>query len=130
MVHQMDAVIATNTTLARDAVQGLRYANEAGGLSGLPLRQASTRVIRALSHHLQGAVPIMGVGGIQSGADAVEKIAAGAQLVQLYSGLIYQGPSLISDCIRALQVSSQKDSDHASSCISAGTLSKDNVDKA
>jgi dihydroorotate dehydrogenase len=121
MVHQMDAVIATNTTLARDAVQGLRYANEAGGLSGLPLRQASTRVIRALSHHLKGAVPIMGVGGVQSGADAVEKIAAGAQLVQLYSGLIYQGPSLISDCIRALQVSSQKDSDHASSCISAGT---------
>ena len=121
MVHEMDAVIATNTTLARDAVQGLRHANEAGGLSGLPLRQASTRVIRTLSHHLKGAVPIIGVGGIQSGADAVEKIAAGAQLVQLYSGLIYQGPSLISDCIHALQISSLKDSGPTSSCISART---------
>ena len=104
MVHQIDAVIATNTTLARDAVMGLPHANEAGGLSGLPLRESSTRVIRALSHHLRGAVPIIGVGGIQSGADAVDKIAAGAQLVQLYSGLIYQGPSLISDCVDALHV--------------------------
>ncbi len=104
MVHRMDAVIATNTTLARDAVQGQRYANEVGGLSGQPLRQASTHVIRALSHHLKNAVPIIGVGGIHSGADAVEKIAAGAQLVQLYSGLVYQGPRLISDCIRALQI--------------------------
>lgn len=104
MVHQIDAVIATNTTLARDAVVGLPYADEAGGLSGLPLRESSTRVIRALSHHLRNALPIIGVGGIQSGADAVDKIAAGAQLVQLYSGLIYQGPSLISDCVDALNM--------------------------
>jgi len=102
MVHQIDAVIATNTTLARDAVLGLPHADEAGGLSGLPLRESSTRVIRALSHHLGGAVPIIGVGGILSGADALEKIAAGAQLVQLYSGLIYHGPRLISDCVDAL----------------------------
>ena len=104
MVHRVDAVIATNTTLAREAVQGLPHANEAGGLSGRPLREASTRVIRALSHHLQNAVPIIGVGGIHTGADAAEKIAAGATLVQLYSGLIYQGPGLISDCVRALTV--------------------------
>ena len=102
MVHRMDAVIATNTTLARDAVQGLPHANEAGGLSGLPVRAASTRVIRSLAHHLKGEVPIIGVGGINSGADALEKIAAGAQLVQLYSGLVYQGPTLIRECIHAL----------------------------
>ncbi|MEQ1592796.1 MAG: quinone-dependent dihydroorotate dehydrogenase [Thiobacillaceae bacterium] len=103
MVHRMDAVIATNTTLARDAVQGLPHANEAGGLSGLPVRAASTRVIQSLARHLKGEVPIIGVGGINSGADAAEKIAAGAQLVQLYSGLVYQGPQLISECVHALR---------------------------
>lgn len=102
MMHQVDAVIATNTTLARDAVQGLPHASEAGGLSGAPVREASTRVIRALARHLQGAVPIIGVGGILSGADALDKIAAGAQLVQLYSGLVYRGPALIAECIAAL----------------------------
>jgi len=102
MVHHVDGVIATNTTLARDKVQGLPFADEAGGLSGLPVREASNRVIRALARHLQGAVPIIGVGGIHSGADALEKITAGAQLVQLYTGLIYQGPSLVSQCVRAL----------------------------
>ena len=102
MVHQVDAVIATNTTLAREAVQGLPHADESGGLSGLPVRDAATRVIRALARHLQGAVPIIGVGGILSGDDAVEKIAAGAQLVQLYSGLIYRGPALVSECVRSL----------------------------
>lgn len=102
MVHQVDAVIATNTTLARDAVQGLPHAEEGGGLSGLPVRDAATRVIRTLARHLQGAVPIIGVGGILSGDDAVEKIAAGAQLVQLYSGLIYRGPALVSECVAAL----------------------------
>ena len=103
MVHRLDAVIATNTTLARDAVQGLPHADEAGGLSGAPLREASTRVIRALAHHLKREIPIIGVGGISTGADASEKIAAGAQLVQLYSGLIYQGPGLISACAQALK---------------------------
>ncbi len=102
MMHRMDAVIATNTTLARDAVAGLPYADEAGGLSGAPVRTASTRVIRALAHHLKGEVPIIGVGGILSGADAQEKIEAGASLVQLYSGLIYRGPALVRECVERL----------------------------
>lgn len=102
MVHQVDAVIATNTTLARDAVQGLPHAGEAGGLSGAPVRDASLRVIRILARHLQESVPIIGVGGIMSGKDAVERIHAGAKLVQLYSGLIYRGPALVKECARAL----------------------------
>jgi dihydroorotate dehydrogenase len=102
MMHRIDAVIATNTTLARDAVAGLPNADEAGGLSGAPVREASTRVIRALAHHLTGEVPIIGVGGILSGADAQEKIDAGASLVQLYSGLIYKGPELVRECVGRL----------------------------
>jgi dihydroorotate dehydrogenase len=102
MVHRIDAVIATNTTLARDAVKGLPHADEAGGLSGAPVREASTRVIAALAHHLKNEVPIIGVGGIASGAHAAQKIAAGASLVQLYSGLIYRGPALIAECVREL----------------------------
>ena len=109
MVHQVDAVIATNTTVARDTVLGLPHADEAGGLSGLPVRDAATRVIRTLARHLQNSVPIIGVGGILSGADAVEKIAAGAQLVQLYSGLIYRGPALVKECIEALANASTVD---------------------
>jgi len=102
MMHRIDAVIATNTTLARDAVAGLPNADETGGLSGAPVREASTRVIRALAHHLEGEVPIIGVGGILSGADAQEKIDAGASLVQLYSGLIYKGPELVRECVGKL----------------------------
>ena len=102
MMHRIDAVIATNTTLARDAVAGLPNADEAGGLSGAPVRAASTRVIRELARHLQNEVPIIGVGGILSGADAVEKIAAGAALVQLYTGLIYRGPELVKECVERL----------------------------
>jgi len=102
MMHRIDAVIATNTTLARDAVAGLPNADETGGLSGAPVREASTRVIRALAHHLEGEVPIIGVGGILSGADAQEKIDAGASLVQLYSGLIYKGPELVRECVGRL----------------------------
>jgi len=102
VVHQIDAVIATNTTLARDMVQGMHNANETGGLSGAPVRDKSTLVIQQLSQRLQGALPIIGVGGILSGADAVEKIAAGASLVQVYSGLIYKGPKLVHDVCRAL----------------------------
>ena len=103
MVHRIDAVIATNTTIARDAVRGLPHAEESGGLSGTPLREASTRVIRTLSHHLKNEVPIIGVGGILSGQDALEKINAGASLVQLYSGLIYQGPALVRECVACLK---------------------------
>ena len=99
--HHFEAVIATNTTIARDAVQGLRHGDEAGGLSGGPVREASTRVIRALSGKLGGEVPIIGAGGILKGDDAREKIAAGAALVQIYSGLIYHGPHLIRDCVAA-----------------------------
>jgi dihydroorotate dehydrogenase len=102
MMHRLDAVIATNTTIARDAVAGLPNADEAGGLSGAPVREGSTRVIRALAHHLEGEVPIIGVGGILSGADAQEKIDAGASLVQLYSGLIYKGPELVRECVARL----------------------------
>ena len=102
MQHQIDGVIATNTTLAREVVKGMQNAGEAGGLSGAPVRHPSTLVIQQLSKQLQGALPIIGVGGILSGADAVEKIAAGASLVQVYSGLIYQGPKLVQDICKVL----------------------------
>ena len=102
MQHRIDGVIATNTTLARDQVKGMPNGDETGGLSGAPVRNQSTIVIQQLSQQLQGALPIIGVGGILCGADAVEKIAAGASLVQLYSGLIYQGPKLVHDVCRTL----------------------------
>ncbi len=102
MQHHIDAVIATNTTLSREAVKGLPHAEETGGLSGAPVRDVSTFVIRQLSEVLQGKVPIIGVGGILSGPDAAEKIAAGASLVQLYSGLIYRGPKLVHEVCRAI----------------------------
>ncbi|MGB4812709.1 MAG: quinone-dependent dihydroorotate dehydrogenase [Methylophilaceae bacterium] len=102
IMHKFDGVIATNTTLARDRVQGMEYANEAGGLSGAPVQEKSTLVIKQLSNRLQGAVPIIGVGGILNGADAAEKIAAGASLVQIYSGLIYRGPALVHDVCKSL----------------------------
>jgi dihydroorotate dehydrogenase len=97
----VDAVIATNTTLARDAVAGLLHADEAGGLSGRPLGARSNAVIRALAAALDGALPIIGVGGILSGDDARAKLDAGATLVQLYTGLIYRGPALVAECITA-----------------------------
>ncbi|HDZ57471.1 MAG TPA: quinone-dependent dihydroorotate dehydrogenase [Pseudomonas xinjiangensis] len=98
----MDGVIATNTTLDRAAVNGLEHAEEAGGLSGGPLTKTSTEVIRVLAETLNGRLPIIGVGGILTGADAAEKIAAGAKLVQLYSGFIYRGPELIGECADAI----------------------------
>ncbi len=102
MQHQIDGVIATNTTLSRDVVKGMQNAEEIGGLSGTPVRNQSTIVIQQLSKQLQGALPIIGVGGILSGADAAEKIAAGASLVQVYSGLIYKGPKLVHDICKTL----------------------------
>lgn len=102
MQHEIDGVIATNTTLARDAVQDLPHGMEKGGLSGAPARQRSTIVIQQLAKQLQGALPIIGVGGIVSGADAQEKMTAGASLVQVYSGLIYKGPALIKDVCKTL----------------------------
>jgi len=101
--ERMDAVIATNTTVARADVG--RYPNglETGGLSGAPLRERSTHVIRTLAAALGGEIPIIGVGGILSGADALEKLDAGATLVQLYTGLIYRGPALVDECIEAIR---------------------------
>ena len=99
--HRIDGVIATNTTLAREAVRHLPYGEEAGGLSGAPVFDASNRVIRALAVALQGEVPIIGAGGILTGEHARAKLAAGAQLVQLYTGLIYRGPALVQECVTA-----------------------------
>ncbi|WP_090726795.1 quinone-dependent dihydroorotate dehydrogenase [Neptunomonas qingdaonensis] len=101
--YEMDGVIATNTTLSREGVEDSVLQREAGGLSGAPVRNKSTKVIRSLSKALDGALPIIGVGGITEGFDAAEKIEAGASLVQVYSGFIYKGPGLISDSVRAIQ---------------------------
>ncbi|QDZ27018.1 quinone-dependent dihydroorotate dehydrogenase [Noviherbaspirillum sp. UKPF54] len=103
MRHKMDAVIATNTTITRDAVKGLPHAEETGGLSGAPVFELSNTVIRALNAELKGALPIIGVGGILSGKDAQAKIDAGASMVQLYTGLIYRGPALVKECAAALR---------------------------
>jgi dihydroorotate dehydrogenase len=100
--HGMDGVIATNTTLARTAVQGLPHAEETGGLSGRPVFEASNQVIRQLRAELGSGFPIIGVGGILSGADALAKRQAGADLVQIYTGLIYRGPALVHEAARAL----------------------------
>lgn len=100
--HALDGVIATNTTIARDAVQGLPHADEQGGLSGAPVRDASNRVIAGLRAALGPDFPIIGVGGVMSAADAQAKRAAGADLVQVYTGLIYRGPALVPACARAL----------------------------
>ena len=101
--HAIDGVTATNTTISREAVAGQKHADETGGLSGAPVFEPSNRVIRKLAHHLDGALPIIGVGGIMSGADAKAKIAAGASLVQFYTGLIYRGPGLVAEVAKALR---------------------------
>jgi dihydroorotate dehydrogenase len=100
---EIDALIATNTTLSRSSVEHLPNAQEIGGLSGKPLKQLSTQTIRAFADLLQNKIPIIGVGGIMTGYDALEKHHAGASIVQLYTGLIYKGPQLIKDAIVALQ---------------------------
>jgi dihydroorotate dehydrogenase len=101
--HRIDGLIATNTTIGRDAVAGHASAGEAGGLSGKPLFGPSTAVLRKLHEKLAGAVPLIGVGGILSGADARAKLEAGASLVQVYTGFIYRGPELIAEARRALR---------------------------
>ena len=103
VIDQAWGVIATNTTLSRDAVQGMAHGEQAGGLSGAPVREASNRVIRHLRHELGAGFPIIGVGGVMTAADAVEKIQAGADLVQIYTGLIYAGPALISESALAIK---------------------------
>jgi dihydroorotate dehydrogenase len=101
--HGMDGVVATNTTLSRDAVQGLNHAQEAGGLSGAPVLEMSNRVISQLRAALGPQFPIIGVGGIMSATDAISKIQAGADVVQIYTGLIYQGPQLVNDAALAIK---------------------------
>ncbi|HEU4991554.1 MAG TPA: quinone-dependent dihydroorotate dehydrogenase [Luteimonas sp.] len=100
---QVDGVVATNTTIARTGVEGERHAGEAGGLSGAPLMEPSTAVLRRLRSRLPEAIPMIGVGGIMSGADAAKKMAAGANLVQLYTGLVYRGPALVAECVDAMR---------------------------
>jgi dihydroorotate dehydrogenase len=105
--ERMDGVIATNTTVARADVEQFPNGVQTGGLSGAPLRERSTRVVRRLAAALGGELPIIGVGGILSGADALEKLDAGASLVQIYTGLIYRGPGLVSECISACREKSR-----------------------
>lgn len=104
----MDAVIATNTTLSREGVHGLECADEAGGLSGAPVRDKSTHIVQVLASELKGRLPIIAVGGITEGKHAAEKIAAGASLVQIYSGFIYKGPALIREAVDAIAALPQK----------------------
>ncbi len=102
MRHQVDGVIATNTTISRAGIEGLPVSQENGGLSGAPLTQRATAVIHQLHQILQGAIPIIGVGGIMSAQNAQEKIRAGASLIQLYTGLIYRGPDLVKEVAQVL----------------------------
>lgn len=103
LAHEVDGVIATNTTISRERVAGLLHAEETGGLSGAPLKQAATHVVDVLASELRGRIAIIASGGIITASDAREKIDAGARLLQLYSGLIYQGPRLVYDVMNALR---------------------------
>ncbi|MCP1661031.1 quinone-dependent dihydroorotate dehydrogenase [Neisseria perflava] len=100
---EMDGIIATNTTIDKSSLGSHPLAGEQGGLSGRPVREKSNQVLQLLAEHLDGALPVIGVGGILSGDDAKEKIHLGATAVQVYSGLIYQGPKLVKDCLKALR---------------------------
>jgi dihydroorotate dehydrogenase len=100
--HSVDGLIATNTTIARQAVKGHRHESQTGGLSGRPVFAPSTAVLGKLARSLAGRVPLIGVGGILSGEDAQAKVRAGASLVQIYTGFIYRGPALIGEARRAL----------------------------
>jgi dihydroorotate dehydrogenase len=101
--HGIEAVVATNTSVSREGVEGLPHANEAGGLSGAPIRARATATLAALARALKGEAALIGVGGIVRGEHAAEKLDAGATLVQLYTGLVYRGPDLIRECISACQ---------------------------
>jgi dihydroorotate dehydrogenase len=101
--HQVDGVIATNTTFSRKGVESLTHSDEQGGLSGAPVLLSSTQVLKSLVDKTNGAFPVIGVGGITCGGDAEKKLAAGASLVQVYSGLIYRGPELITEIAKALK---------------------------
>lgn len=101
--HGIDGLIATNTSTSREGVEGLRHANESGGLSGAPIRARSTQVLAQFARRLDRSVTLIGCGGVFSQGDAREKIAAGATLVQLYTGLVYRGPGLVSECVSAFR---------------------------
>jgi dihydroorotate dehydrogenase len=100
---RIDGLVCTNTTIDRSVIRGAPYAEETGGLSGKPLFNKATSVLRGMSRRLKGRIPVVGVGGILSGADAAEKMAAGASLVQFYTGMIYRGPVLIGECVEAIR---------------------------
>lgn len=102
MTHEIDGVIATNTTLSRPGIEQFAHAKEAGGLSGAPLKQQATLVVQSLNALLKGALPIIAAGGIMSAADAKEKMEAGASLIQIYSGLVFRGPRLVPEIGREL----------------------------
>ena len=106
--HRMDAVIATNTTIGREGVEGLKHADEAGGLSGAPLKPQADRVLAALSKVLPEQVALIGVGGITRGQDAVDKLDLGASLVQFYTGMVYRGPELVTECLQAIAARNNK----------------------
>jgi len=106
----VDGLICTNTTIDRSAIAGQPLANEAGGLSGKPLFEKSTAILRGMAQRIAGKIPLVGVGGILSGSDAAEKLDAGAALVQLYTGMIYRGPWLITECVE--EIRRQRGSEH------------------
>jgi len=106
--HRMDAVIATNTTTSRKGVEGMKHAEEAGGLSGAPLKPVADRILAALRAELPDEVALIGVGGITRGQDAVDKLDRGAQLVQFYTGMVYRGPELVRECLQAIAARNQE----------------------
>ena len=101
--HRMDAVIATNTTIGREGVEGMKHADEGGGLSGAPLKRKADQTLAELRKALPKEIAMIGVGGITCGQDAVDKLALGADLVQFYTGMVYRGPELVSECLRAIK---------------------------
>ena len=106
--HGMDGVIVGNTTLSRDGVAGMAHAAEAGGLSGTPLKPVADLALARMAGHLAGRIPLIGVGGIHSGADVADKVARGASLVQIYTGLVYRGPALIAEAVNSFREASRR----------------------
>jgi dihydroorotate dehydrogenase len=100
--HRMDAVIATNTTVGREGVTGMPHADESGGLSGAPLKPVADQVLAAFRKELPEEIDLIGVGGITRGQDAVDKLDLGAKAVQFYTGMVYRGPDLVTECLQAI----------------------------
>jgi dihydroorotate dehydrogenase len=106
--HRMDAVIAANTTVGREGVQGLQHADEAGGLSGAPLKPRADRVLGLMRDALPEEIALIGVGGITCGQDAVDKLELGADVVQFYTGMVYRGPELVAECLQAIAAHNER----------------------